>query len=159
MDERRKVVGRRIKRDRRKAGFTSQRNFAEAIGASETAVAYAETGDPRVGVKTFALIEDGLGWPDDSITRYLNTGDETVFVHAAPSVESEQNYNGRIGRLPQDKQQLVDQLIAALTASEPYREYENTDSNYTRGGSSRPHQQKSAGSVVDHSNGPRKRDA
>jgi hypothetical protein len=80
MEDRRKLLGRRIKRDRMRAGFPSQRAFAQAIGVDTSGVAYAESGSGRVGVrgKIFSAIEDCLGWPEDSIALYLETGDESL---------------------------------------------------------------------------------
>lgn len=79
-EDRRKTVGRRIKRARRRAGHRSQKAFAAAIDMAESSVARAETGDPRVGAATFEAIEDGLEWPEGSIASYLETGDEAVFT-------------------------------------------------------------------------------
>lgn len=78
MESPRKTVGRRIKRARQAAGYRSQRAFAEAIGVAEASVARAETGDERIGDTVFGAIELGLGWPEDCIARYLETGDESV---------------------------------------------------------------------------------
>lgn len=80
MEDRRKTLGRRIKRARQRAGYRSQKAFAEAIGVAESGVAWAESGNDRVAVggKVFAAIEDGLGWPEDCITRYLKTGNESL---------------------------------------------------------------------------------
>lgn len=80
--ERRDFVGRRIKRERRQAGFRSQRAFADALGIHETSVARAETGDERVGDAVFTAIETRLNWPADSIARYLETGDEALLAPA-----------------------------------------------------------------------------
>jgi transcriptional regulator with XRE-family HTH domain len=76
MEERRKIVGNRIKRARRLAGYRSQRAFAKALGIHETSVARAETGDDRIGTSVFTAIEAKLHWPDDCIARYLESGDE-----------------------------------------------------------------------------------
>ena len=83
MDERRKVLGKRIYRGRRKAGHRSQRAFAESIGLSESSVANAERGSDSVGASVFTAIEDGLGWPEGSIASYLETGDEDALPSAA----------------------------------------------------------------------------
>lgn len=56
------------------AGHRSQRSFAEAIGVSETSVANAERGSDLVGALVYGAIEVGLKWPEDSTTRYLETG-------------------------------------------------------------------------------------
>ena len=78
MDDRRRTVGRRIKRERQRRGYSSQRAFAKAIGIDASSAAYAESGDERIAIrgKVFAAIEDHFGWPEDSITRYLETGEE-----------------------------------------------------------------------------------
>ena len=76
MDERRKTLGRRIYRARRKAGFRSQKAFAQALGISEASVANAERGSDSVGDAVFTAIEDGLKWPEECIARYLETGEE-----------------------------------------------------------------------------------
>lgn len=165
MDDRRKNVGRRIKRARRVAGYTSQKGFAEFIGASETMVAYAETGSDRVGVKTYGLIEDGLGWPEESISTYLDTGDETVFRHAEPEpapepeAEADADYTARINRLPADKQVLVDKLITALSADGTDREYGNTQRESEGDGGTVTYLGKAGDSVAGHPNGPRKKNA
>lgn len=80
MDERRKTLGRRIYRARRKAGFRSQKTFAEKLRISEASVANAERGSSSVGDAVFTAIEDGLGWPEDSIAHYLESGDESLLV-------------------------------------------------------------------------------
>lgn len=82
MESRRKTLGRKIKRARQVAGYSSQKAFADAIGVSETSVANAERGSELVGAgdKVFVAIEIGLSWPEDCTLRYLETGDERVFV-------------------------------------------------------------------------------
>ena len=78
-DDRRKTLGRRISRHRRAAGHRSARAFADAIGISEGSVAHAESGSPRTGRRVYDAIEAGLDWPEGSIQRYLDTGDEQAF--------------------------------------------------------------------------------
>lgn len=80
VEERRKVLGRRIKRARRRAAYRSQAAFAAAIGINETSVARAETGYERVGDAVFEAIETGLGWAEGCIAVYLETGDESVLA-------------------------------------------------------------------------------
>lgn len=75
MDTRRKTLGRRIRRARVAAGYRSQKAFARAIGVHERSVAGAEGGEERTGDNVFAAIEAGLGWPADSATQYLETGE------------------------------------------------------------------------------------
>ncbi|WP_027946563.1 helix-turn-helix domain-containing protein [Amycolatopsis taiwanensis] len=86
-DERRKALGRRIKRARVRAGYRSQKAFADAIGISENSVARAEIGDERIGDKVFAAIEDGLGWGEYVVAEYLETGDESIFTDSEPAPE------------------------------------------------------------------------
>lgn len=74
----RKFAGRRIKRARVAAGYKSQKTFADAIGVSENSVAHAETGSERIGDTVFGAIEAGLKWPEDCISQYLETGDESL---------------------------------------------------------------------------------
>jgi transcriptional regulator with XRE-family HTH domain len=87
MEERRKYLGRRIKRARQRLGYDSQQSFADTIGVDKSGVSYAESGGDRIAVdgKIFAAIEDGLSWPEDCISRYLKTGDESLL----PAPESE----------------------------------------------------------------------
>lgn len=68
---RRKEVGREIKRARRKVGYTSQEAFAAAIRKHESSVANAERGSDRIGESVYNAIEDGLGWPANSILDYI----------------------------------------------------------------------------------------
>lgn len=76
MDDRRKLLGKRIKKARRWAGYRSQAKFADAIGLSESSVANAEIGSERVGMDAYGQIEAGLPqWPDGTIERFLATGD------------------------------------------------------------------------------------
>ncbi|WP_435583344.1 helix-turn-helix domain-containing protein [Amycolatopsis thermoflava] len=99
-EDRRKFVGRRIKRARRRAGYRSQKAFADVIGLAENSVARAEIGDPRVGEAVFEAIEDGLEWPPDTIAQYLETGDETVLPKAAastPAAETEKSVQSHTG--------------------------------------------------------------
>lgn len=86
MDERRRTVGRRIKRARQRLGHGSQQAFADAIGVEKSGVSYAESGRDRIAIdgKIFGAIEDGLGWPEDCISRYLKTGDESLLPASEP---------------------------------------------------------------------------
>lgn len=79
MRARRKFAGRKIKRARLAAGYSSQREFAAACGVDESSIGHTESGSPRVaiGAKVFTMIELRLGWPDGCIERYLTTGDES----------------------------------------------------------------------------------
>lgn len=79
----RKFAGRRIKRARVAAGYKSQKAFADAIGVSENSVAHAETGSERIGDTVFGAIEAGLRWPEDCISQYLETGDESLLPSRA----------------------------------------------------------------------------
>lgn len=105
MDQRRKTVGRRIKLSRLAAGYRSQRAFAEAIDKNETSVARAETGDERVGDGVFGSIESGLGWPEDCISRYLATGDESVLP---PSRSGEPNVKQRRNMARMTRAEILD---------------------------------------------------
>lgn len=89
VEERRKVLGRRIKRARRRAAYRSQAAFAAAIGINETSVARAETGYKSIGDAVFQAIETGLGWAEGCIAVYLETGDESVLAPPA-AVPAEQ---------------------------------------------------------------------
>lgn len=109
MDQRRKTLGRRIYRARRKAGYRSQRAFAEAIGVSEASVANAERGSATVGNSVFSAIEDGLNWAEDCIQRYLETGDETLL--------RQDDQTGRAGH-ELTTEQLRELLLARLAAVE-----------------------------------------
>lgn len=71
-------------RARRALGYKSAKKFADAIGISESSVANAESGRESVGEGVFMDIETALRWPEDCITRYIETGDESVL----PSVSS-----------------------------------------------------------------------
>lgn len=77
-DQRRKAVGKRIARARRAAGHRSQASFADALPYSESAVALAESGSPRVGPAVFEAIEDALGLPANIIADYLAAGDNKL---------------------------------------------------------------------------------
>lgn len=79
---RRKTVGRRIQRARRRAGYRSAKAFADALPVSENSVAKAESGADTVGDTVFVAIETALGWPEDCITRYIETGDESLLPSA-----------------------------------------------------------------------------
>jgi len=133
VEERRKILGRCIKRARRRAGYRSQRAFADQIGFNETSVARAETGDERVGDAVFQAIEIGLGWTEGCITTYLETGDETVLSsRSQPPVESEpepesvdpdleivkEAYEAWIRKLPEDKRdERLDEFIGYVLAA------------------------------------------
>lgn len=78
MDGRRKLLGRRLARARRKAGYRSQRALAGAIGISENSVANAERGADGVGDSVFTAIETGLGLPEEISKRYIDTGDDAL---------------------------------------------------------------------------------
>lgn len=92
----RKFAGRRIKRARVAAGYKSQKAFADAIGVSENSVAHAETGSVRIGDTVFGAIEAGLRWPEDCISQYLETGDESLLpsrtATPTPAADSEDEY-------------------------------------------------------------------
>lgn len=133
MEERRKTLGRRIKRARQRAGFTSQRAFAQAVGVDTTSVANAETGGEQIAVggKVYAAIEDALGWPEDSTTRYLETGDESHLpsptgdtVSARPTLTAEQKELLRVYREeyvpkygPAEAQRRLQQDVDVLNAA------------------------------------------
>lgn len=87
----RKTVGRRIKAARRAAGYKSARGFATAMGLSETSIARAESGSPKVGAGVYLDIESCLGWPTGCIERYLETGNESELpaVNRRQAAESE----------------------------------------------------------------------
>lgn len=76
---RRKVVGRKIKRARLAASYSSQARFASAVGVTESSIGHAESGSARIGIGStvFIKIEICLGWPDGCIESYLATGDES----------------------------------------------------------------------------------
>jgi transcriptional regulator with XRE-family HTH domain len=95
MDDRRKTLGRRIKRARQRAGYGSQRAFAKAIGVDTTSVAKAESGDAAIAIggRVFAAIEDGLKWPEDCTARYLETGDESVFTALVDTAPRDDAFN------------------------------------------------------------------
>lgn len=71
MEDRRKIVGQKIKRERRRLGYRSQEAFGKAIGFHETTVANAERGSDRTGDAAYEAIEAGLEWPDGSIVAYI----------------------------------------------------------------------------------------
>lgn len=75
--ERRKTIGRKIKRARLEAGYRSQRAFAAALGVDESSVGHAESGSARIGIGStvFMTIEIELGWPDGCIERFFETGE------------------------------------------------------------------------------------
>jgi hypothetical protein len=90
METRRKILGKRIQRDRMRAGYLSARAFADAITErygkiSERSVAGAETGEERIGRKVLGKIEEFLGYPNFSFTRFLETGDESGFEQRDPT--------------------------------------------------------------------------
>lgn len=110
VDPRRNAVGKRIQRARRRAGFRSQKVFAEALGLHESSVANAERGDESVGARVFDLIEARLGWPEGCISEYIDTGDEAVL----PSTDSD-------GHQPEGPPE-PPSAIAAVLATLPPRE-------------------------------------
>lgn len=110
METRRKKLGKRIQRDRMMAGYDSARAFAEAITArytkiSERSVAGAETGEERVGRKTYGLIEKALGYSTGSFALYLETGDEAVLSERVTSPAP---------RRPDQPRRLIDMTRADL---------------------------------------------
>lgn len=80
VDTHRESLGKRVRRERDRAGYRSQKAFAEAAGLHERSVASVERGQ-KVGVTVLGHIEDIFGWPEFSATRYLETGDTSVFDH------------------------------------------------------------------------------
>lgn len=132
MEDRRKAAGRRIYRARLRAGYRSQRAFAQKIGVHEGSVAHAERGDPRIGDSVFAAIEDGLGWPEDSILNYIKTGEPLPSVEDDAEPESEtvspevmaawlKYQKRRVGGMSQEK--ALPMLLADLErVEEEYRE-------------------------------------
>jgi transcriptional regulator with XRE-family HTH domain len=90
MAERRRKVGRRIKRARIALGYSSQQAFADALGIDKSSVANAESGHDRIAVRgnVYVAIEAKLGWPDDAISTYLESGDAAALsrLDSTPTV-------------------------------------------------------------------------
>ncbi|WP_116051797.1 hypothetical protein [Amycolatopsis palatopharyngis] len=77
MEARRKKLGKWVSRDRKAAGYRSQRAFATALGVHERSVAAVESGEEKVGETVLGLIEDML-YPRGSVEAFLATGDESA---------------------------------------------------------------------------------
>lgn len=90
MDEQRRAhLGKVLRRYRHRAGLT-QRQLAAIAGTEPGSISHAENGSPRVALegKVMNQLEAALALPPGSIPRFLETGDEAVFV--APTAEGEQ---------------------------------------------------------------------
>lgn len=123
MDERRKTLGRRIKRARLRAGYRSQKAFADEIGISENSVARAETGDERVGESVFVAIESGLPWwPDNSIERFLETGDDSL-LPVNPTTSEVDQHRGQEEAQRTEIDELRAMAAAAKARAEESLEY------------------------------------
>ncbi|AIJ26394.1 helix-turn-helix domain-containing protein [Amycolatopsis methanolica] len=102
MDERRKKLGRRVALARQRAGYSSQKAFADAADLSEKSVADVERGDTRPGKSTLWKIEGALGWPDNGAVHYLETGrpedlDALPLPSTAPTIaEPRRNYPAQL---------------------------------------------------------------
>jgi hypothetical protein len=63
-------------------GYSSQKAFAEAIGASVRQVAAAEIGE-HIGRPTKMRIEDGMGWPRGAWDHLVSTGEHPPVTRRA----------------------------------------------------------------------------
>lgn len=63
----------RLKKSRIDAGFTSQEDFAKAIGVSKASISYYESGGRKPDIDTFILIADTLNVSYDYLLGYSNT--------------------------------------------------------------------------------------
>lgn len=88
VDDYREQLGKRVKRERDRLGYTSQKAFGDFANLHERSVAGVERGQ-KMGETVLGRIEDALGWPEYSATKYLETGDETAFNHPEPDDDAE----------------------------------------------------------------------
>ncbi|HEX5405304.1 MAG TPA: helix-turn-helix domain-containing protein [Pseudonocardiaceae bacterium] len=86
MAERRKILGRRLRRARERLNLT-QRDVADQIGVDAKSISNVERGSERVGIggKLLNRYEDVVGWPEETIVRFMDTGDESAFEASATS--------------------------------------------------------------------------
>lgn len=63
----------RLKKSRINAGFTSQENFAKALGVSKASISYYEKGTRKPDIDTFIMIADALNVSYDYLLGYSNT--------------------------------------------------------------------------------------
>jgi hypothetical protein len=73
MDARRKELGQHVRDTRSARGYRSQPAFADAANRSPRAIADVERGI-EVGEKVMRSVEEALGWPRDSIAKFLAGG-------------------------------------------------------------------------------------
>jgi DNA-binding XRE family transcriptional regulator len=116
VDARRKKLGKIVRRARERADYGSQRAFAAALGVHERSVAAVERGE-KVGETVLGHIEDNL-FPDGSIARFLETGDEAL-LHGAPTGQS--------------RGQAEAERIAALSRAEMLEEADSYDRSLGEG--------------------------
>lgn len=115
MDTPRTALGELVRAAREAAGHRSRATFASVAGVSERSVASIERGEP-VGGRVQRAIERGLGWPQGSVSTFLETGDDSALKTKSTSpdpdpVAAAEEFRSKLRSDFEDLMSRVDEFI------------------------------------------------
>jgi hypothetical protein len=123
-ERRRKDLGLIVIRTREAAGHQWRPSFAKSARVGLRSLVKLENGDP-VGPTIYEAVARAFGWPEDSVVRYLETGDESVFVldngsaarRRGPAEQREEIMRALFAAVVQKHPELLDTIREEWTAT------------------------------------------